>query len=472
MPKKVIIIGAGITGLSAGWTLAENGCSVKVIEKSDLIGGMSATFNHKDYYLDYGPHKIFTVMQHIMDRIKQLFQPEELLCVRKTSKVRIGGKYLKFPLGLRDIFLGLGLWTGFKCGIGYFWALCKNISGGARSRSYEEWVMNRFGKPIYNLVLGPYAAKIWGPPHTLSHELAETRIAAPNLLEMIKQMIFGYKKGSPVINAEEFYYPSKGFGDISLKMADKIRSHKGKIINNTVVSKFEFDRNSNIRKIHYSNGKHEEISESDLVISTIPLIDLISLLPKKDFRDIKDTAAKLKTRGLILFYIELDVDRVIDSNWLFFPEARYKFNRIFEQKAFNKNMVKDGKTVLCIEITCDTDDSLWSAGDNEIFAMIEPQLKEAELIKGKIIEYFTKRIRNGYPVYDIHYKSNLTATMKYMLQFKNLYSVGRQGGFSYTGMADSMDIGIYTGKFIIDGRDKHSEWIAYTDRFYNYIVVD
>ncbi len=382
------------------------------------------------------------------------------------------GKYLDFPLGFLDIFLGLGLWTGFRCGVGYMWAIVKNLVVKSRSGSYEEWVINRFGKPIYNLVLGPYAGKIWGPPESLSYELAETRIAAPNLLEMIKQMIFGYKKGSPVINAKEFYYPSNGFGDISLKMADKIRSQKGKIVNNTTVSKFEFDRKSNIRKIHYSNGKHEEISESDIVISTIPLIDLIALLPGKDSPVIKDTVEKLKTRGLILFYIELAVDRLIDSNWLFFPEARYKFNRIFEQKAFNKNMVRDGKTVLCIEITCDTNDSLWSAGDDEIFSIIEPQLSEAGLIKGKINEYFTKRIKDGYPVYDIDYKSNLMAVMKHILHFTNLYSVGRQGGFSYTGMADSMDIGLYTGKFIIEGMNKESEWIAYTDRFYNYIVVD
>lgn len=472
MPKKAIILGAGITGLSAGWILSENGYQVQVIEKSDIIGGMSATFKHNDYFLDYGPHKIFTVMPHIMEKIRQLFQAEELLCVKKRSRVRLRGKYLDFPLGFLDIFLGLGLWTGFKCGIGYMWAIVKNLVVKSRSSSYEEWVINRFGKPIYNLVLGPYASKIWGPPQSLSYELAETRIAAPNLLEMIKQMIFGYKKGSPIINAEEFYYPVKGFGEIGLKLAEEIKSHKGKIVNKTVVSKFEFDGNLNITRIHYSNGKQEAINESDIIISTIPINELITLLPNKNYPEIRNIAEKLKTRGLILFYIEIGIDRIIDSNWLFFPEARYKFNRIFEQKAFNKNMVKDGKTVLCIEITCDTNDAVWRAGDDEIFSMIEPQLEEANLIKGKINEYFTKRIPDGYPVYDIYYKTNLNEIMSYILQYQNLYSVGRQGGFSYTGMADSMDIGLYTGKFIIERKNRKSDWASYSERFYNYVVVD
>jgi len=54
----------------------------------------------------------------------------------------------------------------------------------------------------------------------------------------------------------------------------------------------------------------------------------------------------------------------------------------------------------------------------------------------------------------------------------NLYTVGRQGGFSYTGMADSMDIGFKTAAFISQGKDKSGDWIAYGRQFYNYVVVD
>ena len=62
---------------------------------------------------------------------------------------------------------------------------------------------------------------------------------------------------------------------------------------------------------------------------------------------------------------------IIEENWLFFPEAKYRFNRIFEQKAFNEDMIPKGKTVMCIEITCDEGDPIWEAVDENIFQEIK-----------------------------------------------------------------------------------------------------
>jgi hypothetical protein len=50
--------------------------------------------------------------------------------------------------------------------------------------------------------------------------------------------------------------------------------------------------------------------------------------------------------------------------------------------------------------------------------------------------------------------------------------VGRQGGFSYTGMADCMDIGFSLTKYIIGHDQKNSDWTEYRKKFYNYVVVD
>jgi len=472
MKQKAIILGAGITGLSAAWKLSENGYQVKIIEKEKFTGGMSATFKHKDYYLDFGPHKIFTVLDNIKAELDELYKDEKLLEIQKSSKVRLNGKYIKFPFGIADIIFGLGVLTGFKCGIGYFFALLKNIFIKKESQSYQEWVVNRFGKATYDLVLGPYAWKVWGNPDELSAELAETRIAAPNLMEMIKQIILGQKKDSPVINAEVFQYPQKGFGDIGDKILNRIKKNRGKVQVGLSAKKIELDKDNNIKKIIYNDDTFDVISDNDVVISTIPLAVLVNLLPQGFKKRLSVSCDGLKNRRLILLYIVFQTERIITDNWLFFPEAKYSFNRIFEQKAFNENMVPDDKTVICIEITCDQNDPLWNSSDQEVYKHVEAQLKEADLLDNPVIEVFTKRIENGYPIYDKSYKKNLFTAMNDLNIINNLYSVGRQGGFSYTGMADSMDIGISTAGFVINKFIKQKEWIPYTEKFYNYVVVD
>ena len=47
-PKKVIIVGAGMAGLSAAYELKRVGHEVKILEAQDRVGGRVRTYDHKD----------------------------------------------------------------------------------------------------------------------------------------------------------------------------------------------------------------------------------------------------------------------------------------------------------------------------------------------------------------------------------------------------------------------------------------
>ncbi len=53
--KKVIIIGAGPAGLTAGYELSKLGVQVEMIEASDRVGGMAASFELWGQRVDLGP---------------------------------------------------------------------------------------------------------------------------------------------------------------------------------------------------------------------------------------------------------------------------------------------------------------------------------------------------------------------------------------------------------------------------------
>jgi protoporphyrinogen oxidase len=107
-----------------------------------------------------------------------------------------------------------------------------------------------------------------------------------------------------------------------------------------------------------------------------------------------------------------------------------------------------------------------------VIALIEPQFREAGLLEGDALEYFTRRVASAYPVYEIDYRKHLDLVMTALDRIENLYSVGRQGGFSYTGMADSMDIGFSTAAYVLNHDSKGADWPACREKFYNYVVVD
>ena len=65
--KKVIIIGAGPGGLSAGMLLSSKGYSVDIYEKEDKVGGRNSFFKLGEYTFDIGP--TFLMMKDVLEGI-------------------------------------------------------------------------------------------------------------------------------------------------------------------------------------------------------------------------------------------------------------------------------------------------------------------------------------------------------------------------------------------------------------------
>jgi protoporphyrinogen oxidase len=127
-------------------------------------------------------------------------------------------------------------------------------------------------------------------------------------------------------------------------------------------------------------------------------------------------------------------------------------------------------TVLCAEVTCDSNDELSSTDENTIFGRVADQLEECRLVrKTDIIEHFDKRLRDVYPIYDLEYKKNKRLVFDYLDSINNFFSIGRSGGFDYTGMLDCLDIGIKTADFISHNR---KDRLVLRNYFTGYVVVD
>ncbi len=67
MPKKIIIVGAGPGGLTAGMLLSHRGFEVEILEKEPKVGGRNASIEAEGYKFDVGP--TFLMMRFILDEV-------------------------------------------------------------------------------------------------------------------------------------------------------------------------------------------------------------------------------------------------------------------------------------------------------------------------------------------------------------------------------------------------------------------
>ncbi|MBU2637814.1 MAG: FAD-dependent oxidoreductase [Nanoarchaeota archaeon] len=463
--KTIAVLGAGITGLAVAWKLSEAGYKVHIIEKDDKIGGMSASINLYGSVLDLGPHKIYSRLPVLQD-VKELLK-DDLQVIPKYSRIRLFGKYFDYPLKLSELALNVNPVITAGIGMSYLWAAVKKTINTSEDKNYGDYMVNRFGHKLYNHVFKPYAEKAWDSPSKLDASLAKSRIVLPSLYEVIKGMLLGGKKGKE-LHAEQFYYPPKGIALVSGRMLEKSKACGGKLHLNAKIEKINLKNNKAVSIIFTDEKKQKRTIKTDYIVSTIPMQTLALLLPDMP-KPVMGSVNSLKGRSLDLLYIDVKRDRLFRDNWIFFPEKKYIFNRISEQKGFSEQTVPKGKTVLCVEITSPEKEKYT---DIELFGLAVNQLEECGILtKAQIARHKFVHIENAYPIYSVGYKNKIMQFMTYIDGYGNILSIGRQGMFNYVGMIDCVDMGLKAAGFISSGKGI-AEWKKIREGFFNYITID
>ena len=103
--KKVIIIGAGPSGLTAGWELLKDAGSpyeVTLLEMSDAVGGMARTITHNGDIMDVGGHRFFSKEKAVLEWWKAVFErkkaTEDLLLRQREVSIYYGSQFFDYPV--------------------------------------------------------------------------------------------------------------------------------------------------------------------------------------------------------------------------------------------------------------------------------------------------------------------------------------------------------------------------------------
>ncbi len=85
--KKVVIIGAGPSGLTAAYELCKLGVKSVVLEKDEVVGGISRTANYRGYLFDIGGHRFFTKVKAVDDLWHEILEEGKFLRRNRLSRI-------------------------------------------------------------------------------------------------------------------------------------------------------------------------------------------------------------------------------------------------------------------------------------------------------------------------------------------------------------------------------------------------
>jgi len=124
--KKVLIIGAGPAGLSAGRALSERGFKVEIFEFQSQVGGMSKSINLFNQIVDIGPHRFFSKDKRLND-FWLSHTKGEFEIVNRLTRIFYNKKFFYYPLRGFDALLKLGFIESSLCVLSYFYAKIKQL---------------------------------------------------------------------------------------------------------------------------------------------------------------------------------------------------------------------------------------------------------------------------------------------------------------------------------------------------------
>lgn len=417
MERDVVILGAGISGLSAAYNLSKKD-RVLVLEKENSVGGLSKTLRLKEFYFDIGGHRFFTKNKEIESFFLGIMD-NKVLEINRKSFIYLDGKMVPYPLKFVETLNHLGVKTSFKIAM-------ENILNRFHSRdvkNFEDCIIENFGKTIYKIYFEPYTEKVWGvQPKYISKDWASERIDNLSLMKTIFHLI--NTKNRPKTFADRFLYPKKGIGSFSERLSQAFNA--------------KIKLNKKISQINHKNGKITSIIVDnkkvnlDYLVSTIPLPVFINLLNPRPPKEVITKANSLKYKDLMLCLLTVDKPKITDSHWIYFPEKKFIFSRIHEPKNWDSDMAPEDKTSIVMEIHSPKDKNLWNLNDKDIMERVILDISKTGLLEKKdIVDKKTIRISNAYPFYDMTYKENLSFTLNYLTCFRNLKVIGRTGSFGY-----------------------------------------
>jgi len=161
--KHIVIIGAGISGLSLAWFLQkkfQNRLKITLFEKSNRVGGCIQTVFKNDFLFEMGPHSLRSYGKATLNLIRELGLEKEMVFADPSAKKRFlyfNQKLHQVPSTIPEMARQPWIWPMLPSLLWEYFRKSQNHS--------EETVLSffsrRFGKKITETLLEPMCLGIF-----------------------------------------------------------------------------------------------------------------------------------------------------------------------------------------------------------------------------------------------------------------------------------------------------------------------
>ena len=381
METKTLIIGGGITGLSAASFLPHS--DYLVLEKDSILGGYCKTTVRGDYTWDYSGHFFHFNNPEIKDYVLANME-SEMLQVTKITDIDYKRNIVDFPFQFNIDQLPEKEYKECLEDL--------NNLGETDLSTFKSFVRSTLGKGICNKFIIPYNEKLY------ACDLDE--------LEYDSMGRFFPKSKSKSYN-DTFIYPKGGSYEYIKSVLKRLDSNKI-LLNTELIS---LDLENKIAKTNKGDIKFEQL------ISTLPFNKI-------------NPDSRLSANKVAVFNLGFDKGSPIQTHWRYFPG-----NEVFYRVGFYNNILGQEKLSLYVEMGLKETDQIH---EEILLDKVLADLQSCKIIDNHQLVEHQFLIMN--PAY-VHITKDSKEIYDEWCQKYNpqgIYSIGRYGSWTYCSIEDNI----------------------------------
>lgn len=436
-PQRVLVLGAGFTGLAAGVELTRLNRPFTIVEREQAVGGLSKTYLMEGTSFELGPHIYFNKDPEV-SRYWKFFLGDSLKPHSRSNRIYFRGAFIKSPLSPLDALSKLGLLR-----VTYMiWTFLLAKLRKRDIKSAEDWVISNFGQGLYRYFFKVYNEKIWGLSCSeISPNWAGQRIKS-NLLTMV---ISSFRRRDK-LGSKMFDFPDGGSVSLLNAQLEMIK-RSGIAEVKLACHPSEIRRLGEGFNVMFSDGTEAYF---DYLIATCHLDELVALLRGFEFDSLKllERSKELMYRNLVVVNLVFERSAVRDcgEHWIDVHDPEIKALRVTNFGNYQKYKNAANLTGIQVEYNCFATESVWSASDERLVQLAKDELRRMGLVKGDHRAAGVVRIERAYPVYFSGYEDTLKAILPELQEIKGLQMAGRNAMYRWNNMHHSVKTGLLAAR--------------------------
>jgi protoporphyrinogen oxidase len=346
-----LILGAGPSGLAAGYTLAKAGHRPVIVDRDTVPGGLMRSIHHGDFVVDVGRKELYNRLAKVDDFWESLLGADFRPYPHRGAFL-YQGRLLEISSTYRGFRRGMSWWMFFSCVLGFL-ASRMNIFAGP-PRTVEEYFYRTRGRLLTRIASQAFQEKLTGRkwsdmplPENFSDGGSAgfiTTLRAAFTRAFSKTEVNTYKN--------LWRHPARGTGQICDALAKGVTDAGGSFCFGAKILEVG-SQNGKITSVIVETGTEKICYQPQHLISTIPLDFLIKLLglpiPEAYTRA---AGAPGQRKTVVLVYLFLNRMPDFPHAWLQVTDPSSRIGRITNYSNFNSDMVPPGKGCLCCEYYC------------------------------------------------------------------------------------------------------------------------